>query len=44
MHVAPSKAEDKKKAAQKPANKLTKADRVKQQLQSYPKLDKWLLL
>jgi len=43
MHVAPSKAEDKKKAAQKPANKLTKADRLKQQSQSYPKLDKWLL-
>ena len=43
MREATSKAEEKKKAAQKPANKLTKADRIKQQLQSYPKLDKWLL-
>ena len=38
-----SKAEEKKEALQKVGKKLTKADRVQQQLQSYPKLDKWLL-
>jgi len=43
MHAAESKAEEKKEAAQMLGKKLTKADRVKQQLESYPKLDKWLL-
>jgi len=42
MCVADAKAGQKKEALHKVGKKLTKADRVQQQLQSYPKLDKWL--
>jgi len=43
MRAAESKVVEKKEVLQKVGKKLTKADRVQQQLQSYPKLDKWLL-